>query len=485
METQTLSPKTIEEHIVWHSIRATYLFYVAGALYVVAPVLGWCLLLLLFYRYWHNQQNALALPLKQIPLTLWLWVIGMGVMLLSLIVGHLDFDLGIGKLIKSSIGWAKGWALLAIFPLLGCLKIRPEIIYRATGHVCLHTLLLLPVFIGAWVLGLPQTLYVSPLQIIGGPGPEFFAMSLYEIDPSNGAPRWRLFTPWAPALGFIANIFFIFALQERDKKWKTIGISASIIMALISASRLALIALLIVWMATWFIGKLRHPASPFATAVGLTVAGSIALPILQAFETLWQGFRSARAGSTRVRETLARIAMDRWQNEAPWWGHGIVERGPHLVEFMPIGSHHSWYGLLFVKGLVGLLALALPLSASLAQLAWWSHQLPIARVGLAMAILLFLYTFGENLEILAYLIWPALLLMGIAHREISRATHTNPALSAQSGEHPHAKNKHYYACLQCRSFRCRCHTIRTQTKLHRFRITDYRRYVPRWQHRHL
>ena len=36
-------------------------------------------------------------------------------------------------------------------------------------------------------------------------------------------------------------------------------------------------------------------------------------------------------------------------------GTRIVERGPHLVEFMPIGSHHTWYSLLFVKGSSGAL----------------------------------------------------------------------------------------------------------------------------------
>jgi hypothetical protein len=32
-------------------------------------------------------------------------------------------------------------------------------------------------------------------------------------------------------------------------------------------------------------------------------------------------------------------------------------------------------------------------------------------------MILFLYTFGENLEILDYLYWPRLLLMGIAFQE--------------------------------------------------------------------
>ena len=36
-----------------------------------------------------------------------------------------------------------------------------------------------------------------------------------------------------------------------------------------------------------------------------------------------------------------------------------------------------------------------------------------ASTGLAILFILFLYTFGENLEILAYLYWPGLILMGI------------------------------------------------------------------------
>ena len=152
----------------------------------------------------------------------------------------------------------------------------------------------------------------------------------------------------------------------------------------------------------------------------------VAVPVLDAFERFWQAFRAARADSTRVREALARMAIDRWSSDAPVWGHGIVERGPHLVEFMPIGSHHSWFGLLFVKGIVGALALAIPLIYSLVELVWWSGRLVAARTGLAMVLLLLLYTFGENLEILAYLIWPALIVIGIAHRDIRSAALTDP-----------------------------------------------------------
>lgn len=439
MDPQALLPETAEERVVWHAIRATYPFYLLGALYVVAPALGWGLLLLLLRRVWRGEGLHPALPGGRLPPAIWLWIGGMLMMLLALVVGHLDFQLGIAKTVKSSIGWAKGWALLAIFPLLGCLNIRAAIVYRASMHLCLHTLLLMPLFVGAWLAGLPQTPYVSPLQVIGGPGPEFFALSLYEIDPGSGAPRWRLFTPWAPALGFVANVCFVFALQERDLRWRAVGIAGSVAMILMSGSRLALVALLVVWLAGWSLSRLRSTLAPFLAAGAAALSGLVALPLLEAFERFWQAFRAARAASTRVREALGRIAVERWSNEAPVWGHGIVERGPHLVEFMPIGSHHSWYGLLFVKGIVGALALALPLFYSLAQLVWWAGRLASARTGLAMALLLVLYTFGENLEILAYLIWPALVVIGIAHRDIAEAA-AAPAtpIHAHPGEPKHA-----------------------------------------------
>jgi hypothetical protein len=388
---------------------------------MLAPVIGWLLLL----RFAWLRAVAVRLPDDRrplaVPLSLWVWVGGMLVMLLALLVGHLDFNLGTSQLFKSTIGWAKGWALLAVFPLLGCLRIRPEVIYRAACHVGLHTLLLLPIFVGAWLADLPHTLYVSPLEVVGGPGPEFFAVSLYEIDPGGGTPRWRLFTPWAPALGFVGNIYFVFSLQEQNKRWRRLGLTGSLAMILVSQSRLALVAVVCVWFGTRAITRMNHHAAPFIAAGVSTVLGLLGEWLIEGFERFSMAFRAARADSTRVREALARIALERWHSEAPVWGHGIVERGPHLVEFMPIGSHHTWYGLLFVKGMVGFTALAIPLLCSILQMAFWSARAPIARTALAMLLLLLLYTFGENLEVLAYLIWPALLIIGSAHAQLANA----------------------------------------------------------------
>ncbi len=409
MVTQTLTPANAEERLVWWTLTATYPLYFTGALYLSGPVLAWLLFALVVKRHIQSPSR------RALPLPIWLWVIGMLVMEVALVVGHLEWQLGTGKLIKSSIGWAKGWALLALFILAGSLSIRPQIVYRAAMVVCRHTLILLPFFVLAWLVGLPSTPYVSPLKIIGGPGPEFFAVSLYEIDPGSGLPRWRLFTPWAPALGFVANIFFLFALQEKERYWRWIGISASIAMILMSQSRLGAVSLIFLALLPIGVRMLRGNWFTLMGAAGSTLVALIGVQMIELAEEFWASFKGARADSTRVRATLARIALQRWQSEAPVWGHGIVERGPHLVEYMPIGSHHSWYGLLFVKGAVGFLALALPLAVSLLTLLCRANRAPLIQTGLGAASLLMLYTFGENLEILAYLIWPALLIIGMAH----------------------------------------------------------------------
>ncbi len=425
-----MAPANTEERIVWYSIVGTYGFYVLGALYVLAPVIAWVLFAIAVVRIGRfvilgDQRYHVPLPGLVI-----VWFLGMLVMLLALVVGHFNYDMGLGAVIKSTIGWAKGWALLAIFPLIGCLNIRPEIIYRAACIVSLHTIILAPVFILAWMANLPQVLYVSPLQKVGGPGPEFFAMSLYEIDPSNGSPRWRLFTPWAPALGFVANIYFVFALQEKKLFYKVAGIIGCIIMVLLSGSRLGLLSLISVSLITWWLSMMGRPFILWVSGVGAAFTGLAMAPILSFAEDFATKFREARADSSRVREALARIAVNRWREEAPIWGHGQVEAGPHLVEYMMIGSHHTWYGLLYVKGAVGLVAMAVPLACSFVYCLIKAMHTKEGRVALSVVLLLFLYTFGENLEVLAYLIWPGLLFIGIASKHTLQEP--NPALASAS-----------------------------------------------------
>ncbi|MEA5512666.1 O-antigen ligase domain-containing protein [Nodularia sp. UHCC 0506] len=414
-----IKPENIPEKAVWWAIANTYYIWVFGGLYVVGAVLPWVLIFLLLIKILAQTKDTPEEEKITISLSVWIWIISMLMMQVALIAGHLDYNLPTSLIIKSSIGWAKGWAALALYPLAGCLKIRPQIIYRAVCIVGLHTLLIVPFLLVTPLLNLPQVLYVSPLKAVGGPGNEFFDVPLYEIDGSTGDLRWRLFTPWGPALGFVGNVNFMLALQEKNQKWRWLGLVGSVVMCLVCKSRLAQVCIIIIPVLTKVLSGLARPQMLIGLGFFSYLSGIFAPSIIVAFNNFWEGFKAARAGSTRVRMALKEIAVYRWRTEAPIWGHGVVEEGPHLVEYMPIGSHHSWAGLLFVKGIVGFIALAAPLLFSFVDLLIKSmdSRRPTAKVGLSVVMILFLYTFGENLEILVYLYWPGLVVMGLAFQE--------------------------------------------------------------------
>lgn len=417
MAAPAISPSTPEEQLVYWGIAGTWGLWLLGALYVSGPAIGWLLIALILVR-WSGLDPTTQRAPQQIPTAVWIWVAGMLAMEVALIMGHLDYNLGLPQTIKSTIGWMKGWALLAIFPLAGaCLRIRPILIYRAVCHLGLQTIVIAPVLVFAWLVGLPESLYVSPLRLIGGPGNEFFEVELYGFNAGSGTVRWRFFAPWAPAAGLVANIHLVLAVRERSVWWRTAGIVAAIIVCLMCQSRLGLVALGFVAVATFFLARLHRPWVLGLASLASVVGGLFATWLLDAADRILAGFHAARADSSRVREALGRIAVNRWQGEAPVWGHGIVERGPHLVEYMPIGSHHSWYGLLFVKGAVGFIALAVPLLWSFVELLAKAQAARTARAALGITLVLFLYTFGENLEILAYLFWPGLVILGVAFRQ--------------------------------------------------------------------
>lgn len=415
-----------EDLVVFFALAATWAVYLIGGLYVLGPVLGVGLTGLLVARFYLAGSGVAVRAPARIPAGVWVWIAGMIVMLLALEIGHANSNLGVGQTIKSTIGWAKGWALLALFPLVGaCLKIRLDTVIRAAGIVALGSLLLTPILLLAPKVGLPEVLFVSPLKLVGGPGPEFFAIQLYSIEPTDGSTRLRYFTPWSPAAGLIGNMYLIFALADRRKVWKWIGIISALSIIVFSKSRLAIAAALFIWPLVVAIAEARRPGLWLLMAAGLFILTPFAQGILDMIDATLNSVKSMRADSTRVREALGDIAVHRWWTEAPVWGHGVVERGPHFVEFMPIGSHHTWYGLLFVKGIVGALALAIPLLWSLIEFTFLAFTRSRAgQVALAMVVLMVFYSIGENLEILSYLMWPGLVVMGIAAREVAAAGKT-------------------------------------------------------------
>jgi len=229
----------------------------------------------------------------------------------------------------------------------------------------------------------------------------------------------QFYAPWSPFAGLLGVIMVLFSLEEKRRGWMILGCLAGVAMVLMSQSRMSLVALVIASVTPRMMPLLLKP---WVWSVGASVTASMAAawtPISNAAFDLVAAFKGARADSTRVRETLQRIARERWHNEAVWFGHGQVEPGSHLVEYMPIGTHHTWWALLFVKGIVGFLAFSVPFVCHFAVVAKDAIVHPQGRLPLGILLVFLILSFGENVEIEAYLLWPALVMLGTHLREMS------------------------------------------------------------------
>jgi hypothetical protein len=158
------------ERLIAFAIGVTYVAFFTGALYMVGPVLG----VTLAWRCARAYYLAPALPDWErpfpLPPVLWAWVVCMIGLLVVLVIGHVNWDLGAGQTIKSAIGWAKGWALLAMYTVAGyALPIRLSVLARAVCRLARQTLWLLPLFLASPFIGVPEgRAYVSPLVVLGG-----------------------------------------------------------------------------------------------------------------------------------------------------------------------------------------------------------------------------------------------------------------------------------------------------------------------------
>lgn len=409
-----MAPQNFEEKVVWYSLIGTYILFLLGAQYVVIPAIAWLLAFYLCKKLWSQTKETSSEEKIIIPLLVWIWLISIIIMGLGTIVGHLDFELGLFKMIASTANWARRWSLWALFPLISCLNIRPKLIYRAVCILGLQSLFVIPIAYLLIALNIPDSAYISPLSFLGG-GPMYYAISLHSFDFDNNQVRLSLFAPWAPALGLVANIYFLLAREENNKRWRWIGISACIAMIILSVSRSAILCLFFIPFLTLFLKKINQPL--VHVIVGLSsffsaIFASLAIELLELFEKL---FNSSRASSSKVRKILSDMALYKWEKEAPIWGHGATEeKGPIIVASMPIGSHSTWSGLLYVQGLVGFIAFIFPLVWSFTDLLIKAQKNKIAEIGLSILLVLFVFTFSENISDLAYIYWPGLLIIGFA-----------------------------------------------------------------------
>ena len=415
MAAHRIRPENLEERLVFWAIVATWGLWLLGAIFVVFPLLGWGLAAIAIARrigWIERPRNDFDRPT---PVIVSAWLTGMAVVLVALIMGHIDYEMETSQIVRSTLGWVKGWALLAVFPFAGAMtSIRPAVIYRASNILGLQTLLLTPLLIAAALLDTPVSLYISPLHAIVGSEEIFYDVGLYVKDEGMLGFRLRYFAPWSPAAAFTALVAFVLALYDKSALWRWIGIIAAVSMCFFSLSRLSLVAIPAVLLTIWAIANITRPMVLLTVVPVVILAAILSDPIGQLVLDAEAAFTGARADSSRVRAIIQSMGLHRWQTEALWFGHAVVERGPHIVEYMPIGSHHTWIGLLFVKGLIGFLGCLVPMVWTMLEIAVRSLRDRVARATLGLMTAVLLFSFGENLDVLAYLVWPAFLMLGIA-----------------------------------------------------------------------
>jgi hypothetical protein len=413
MNSKSLKPQNLPEAVVWYSIVGTYIIYLLGAYYFLTAFMGSFLLFHLFKK-WQKQTEVTPEHERVViaPLA-WAWLGAIIIVELALIVSHFNYELGTGTIIKSTSHWFRTWAIFAIFPLAGHLEIRPQIIYRAICILCLQSIIVAGV---GTVLGLaisPETFYVSPLQISGGDIIQYEVHLVHTLINS----RLQLFSPWATGLGMTGNTYILFALQETDKKWRTIGIISSVMMVIFSWSRLAIVTLLFMPVVLLFLSNLTRPWIQFATSIMCFLSGLFFVNIANLvyfFQTQVDNLRTDTKSSSSTREAIYELTLYLWRTEAPIWGHGLTgETGPAAIDRYPIGSHQTWYYLLYSYGLVGFLPCLMVTIWTLIKLLIQAQNDQQAKLCLGLFLVIVLNSFTDNIQSFAYLYWPALLMLGI------------------------------------------------------------------------
>ena len=410
-----MKPQNLPETLIWYYIIGTYGFFILGAQFIVAPLLAYFLMGYLVLQWWRQTPETPAPKRIKISSTTWVWVVCMLMIEVALIMGHLDYNLGLFQIIKSSVNeWLRKWALFPVFLLISHLKIRPQLIYRAICILCLQCLIIIPFVYLAVLIHFPTHFYTSPLEPLGGATAHYEVVLMDEFQAGQEI-RLELFAPWETALGLLGNIYFLLTLQEQNKRWRWIGVAGAVAMTVLSVSRLAVLCLPFTIVSVWLLTNFYRPWVQITAGLGSFLSGILAPILINWGSAFWSQFHSFRASSSRVRLILVRMTLYRWRNEAPIWGHGIGDsRGPAITKHMPLGSHHTWFSLLFTHGIVGCIAFAVAMIWSFIDLVIKAQNYQLAKVGLSILLVILVFTISEKVNTLAYLYWPGLIIIGKA-----------------------------------------------------------------------
>jgi hypothetical protein len=412
-----MKPRNFEEKVVWYCLLLTYPLYFAGLLAGTYTIAAWVLAGYAIFRLWIQAEEIPEAERIQVPIGLWVWFVGLMMLATAVVIGHVDF--GNEHLVPKGLinHILRTWSFFTVAPLIAvCLKIRPQLLYRAVCILCVQSLVIGFYCFLATKVSLPLPYYTFPsfLAKVGGTP----IVSLVAIDEYITEKRVSLYAPWPPAMGLFSAVFMCLAYQEKNYRWKWLAILGCILSIWTSGSRAGQVCLLIVPVATLLISSLHRISTLLLLGVGGFFAGIFSSQIHLFFRDAVSAINDQRADSSALRQIISRMTRYRWRTEAFWWGHGIpLDELPPILQEKPLGSHNTWDGLLYYQGLVGLLAVAIPLVWSFGEFAIKAQHSKEAQAALAVLIALLIYTNSEDIDFIAAYYWPGLLVMGYAYRD--------------------------------------------------------------------
>ena len=414
-----IRPHNLPEQIIWYMAIGTYPLYLMGSLYVVAPLVGAIFSLAALWQWRLQNEETPILERVFISPSAWIWLIACLAIEFAMLVAHFNYDLGLQLMIFSTVNnWYRRWAIIPMFIMGGHFYIRPKLMYRVGCIIAIEAAAVIILGTILAIIGVPEVKYFSVLSVFGG-GEDHYRVVLFQNALEE---RIYSFAPWYTATGTLGNFFFFLAWEEKVAKWRIAGIVSALIMVVVSQSRAALICIPFVLIIIWLLKNMFNPRVQLLSSLTCFLVGIFSTQIGKTIGFAQEQFTNFRGKdslySSRTRNILYRMTIDRWWNDAPIWGHGRVpEEGPRLVGLMPIGTHNTWLGGLYTFGLVGFLAFAIAVVFSFFNLIIQTRKSNTAKVGLCLFISLFVSTFTDSVEYINYVYWSALLFIGVALRE--------------------------------------------------------------------
>jgi uncharacterized membrane protein YhaH (DUF805 family) len=321
---------------------------------------------------------------------------------------------------------------------------------RMVRAICVHAawmLLLTGVSLFTAVgLGWPELVVPSPLALLlPGELPVVrfhLRMIFYQSDAllDTRTIRLTLFYPWATGLALAGATALLVGTGDRLRGWRVVAAIAGTVAVLLSYSRSAVLSLAVALVILGFL-RLSGPRQAIAAllaGLAINVALLAGFDPIETAREVQAEFTNLRPGSSLARALIYELSWAHFLDR-PILGHGWMS-GPvaRWLPTMPLGSHSSFYGVLYLGGIVTFAALCLAYLATLAVAALRLRDRGRdAPVALVLLLLLGVVAVGEGINVLVPSLLATFLWLGGALRSPAAAA-VRVGIAADAGRRGHA-----------------------------------------------